>query len=137
MSERVRTPDFQILHLTVTPSPLCRCADGGGAADIQAADLECNYCGSAFGFDIPIYRDPLRDGELTAHLSCVIEHGEVRVWTPEHFAVSWPTVGHEIAESEFHHAARTRFERSLKRLNDLVRVSAPSVIEDGEGQDAS
>jgi hypothetical protein len=54
------------------------------------AQMDCYYCGQPFGFNVPIYRDPLRDNELTAHLSCAIEHGEVRVWTPEHFAASWP-----------------------------------------------
>lgn len=91
MSERVRVPDFQILRRV--------------PANYADASYHCHYCGDAFGFNIPIYRDPLHDGEMTAHLSCAIEHGEVRVWTPEDMAAPWPApepCKHLLAFIEFY-----------------------------------
>jgi len=76
-----RVPDFQILHHRLS----CRCADDS-RPDFIWAQAGCVWCDQPFGFGVPIYRDPLNDGEMAGHLSCAIEHDGVRAWTPEHFA---------------------------------------------------
>lgn len=120
-----RTPDFQILHAKLPSGKWCSCASEMFSDAIITRTI-CSYCSAPFGFSAPIYRDPLNDGCMTAHLSCAIAHDEVRVWTPEHFAAPWHDAHANInADADASVNAHASADAAERLLTAIIGNAAP------------